>query len=278
MRPPTPLVLTALGILASACSGTTSTAPPTPNGVVQAELTPTAVPVSKGPFTVKLLRFPAGLALVGLDATVHELTVEIKVGGLAPGSTHAARLVASSCAHPGAGPVLHGLDPVVVAANAIAETRTVVKGISETGIPATGWSLIVDRGAAAGGVPTMCGDLDNQVGQTVITVPMGVAPVPGGADPRAAGTVTLSITGGALRVVFDVSGLTPRSTHDAALRKGNCEGEGAVLHPLTPLTADAAGHATATTDIPGIAAIPLDGWFVGVSPTGVLDPVLCANV
>jgi hypothetical protein len=30
--------------------------------------------------------------------------------------------------------------------------------------------------------------------------------------------------------------------------------------------------------VPDVASIPLDGWFVGVSPPSVLDPVLCGNV
>jgi len=270
MRASLPVTLGVLGALAAGCSDATPAV--STSGAAPAASTATPVPTSSGPVPVKLLHFPAGLAVIGLNTEVKQLTVEMKVAGLTPGSTHPARLIDAACGHPGA--VLHPLQALVPDADSIADVSTTVANETDTTIPKAGWSLRVYTGAAE----IMCGDLVNEAGQTVITAGIGVVVPPGGPDPRAVGTATLSIVDGALKVVLDVSGLTPGSAHAAALRKGNCEGERAVLHPLSALAADAAGHATSTTVIPGIATIPLDGWFIGVSPPSLLDPVVCGNV
>jgi hypothetical protein len=271
-----PLALAVLSALATGCSDTSL--PSTSSSTAAVGTSPTPVPTTGGPVPVKLRHFPAGLAVIGLNAAARQLSVEVKVAGLVPGSTHPARLLAGSCGHPGT--LLHALDPLVVGANSIADVSSTVNDVKETEIPRSGWYLAVYRGAAAADQATviMCGDLDNEVRQTVITAGIGVVVPPGGPDPQAAGTGTLSIVDGQLKVVIDATGLTPGSTHPAQIRRGNCEGEGAVLHPLAPLIADATGHAVSTTMVPGITGIPLDQWFVGVSRPAALDPVVCGNV
>jgi hypothetical protein len=268
MRAPLPIALGVLGALATGCGNATPAA--STSGAAPASATATPVPATSGPVTVTLRRFPAGLAVIGLNTESKQLSIEIKVAGLAPESTHPASLVAGGCAHPGA--VLHPLQPLVPDADSIADVTTALPDAIDTAIPRSGWALTVSTGSTE----IMCGDLDNEAGQAVITAGLGVAP--GGPDPKAAGTATLSIVDDGLRVAVDVTGLTPGSTHAAQLRRGNCEGERAVLHALSALTADATGHTTGTTVIPGIAAIPLDGWFVGVSAPATLDPVVCGNV
>jgi hypothetical protein len=270
-----PVALTVLGALAAGCSNGYPL-PTTGAGPTQAA--PTPVPTTTGPVPVKLRHFPVGLAAIGLNTQAKQLTIELKVAGLAPASNHPARLMAGSCAHPGA--LLHALDPVVPGADSIADVTTTVNDARETEIPRSGWYIAVYRGPAAAdqGTTIMCGDLDNEARQTVITAGISVVVPPGGPDPQAAGTATLSIVDGQLKVMIDATGLTPRSTHDAQLRKGNCEGEGAVLHPLAALTADATGHGVSTTMVPGVTGIPLNQWFLGVSQPGVLDPAVCGNV
>lgn len=270
MRAPLPVTLGVLGALAAGCSGAGPAIPA--SGAAPAASTATPIPTTTGPVSVKLRHFPAGLAVIGINDEVKQLTVEVKVAGLAPGSSHPARLITGTCARPGA--VLHPLQPLVPDADSIADVSTNVATVTETAIPRSGWALTVYTGQAE----IMCGDLVNEAGQTVITAGIGVVVPPGGADPQAAGTATLSVAGGALKVVVDVTGLTPGSAHAAQLRRGNCEGERAVLHPLSALTADSAGHAVSTTVIPDVAGIPLNTWFVGVSPPSVLDPVVCGNV
>ncbi len=278
MRPLTPVALAVLGALATGCSDGSSGYPTT--SAAPLAVTQTPVPTSTGPVTVRLRHFPAGLAVIGPNPPVKRLTVEIKAGRVPPGTTHPARLMSGSCGHPGA--LVHALDPLVFASNSIADTTTTVNGVTETEIPATGWYLAVDRGTtpADRGVEVLCGDLENPVRQGVITAGLSAVAPPGGRDPQAAGAATLTIVGGQLKVDVDATGLTAGSTHAVQLRRGNCEGEGAVLHPLGVLTADARGHAVATAMVPGITGIPLDQWFIGVTPQppAVLDPVLCGNV
>jgi hypothetical protein len=278
MRLSLPVALAVLGgLAATGCSDGSSKLPPltgTPGA------TPTPVPTTTGPVQVTLRHFPAGLAVIGLNPSAKQLTVEIRAIGLAPSTTRPARLMSGTCAHPGT--LLHALEPLVFAANSTADTTTTVNGVTETEIPKSGWYLAVYRGTAAAdqGVEVLCGDLDNPVNQSVITAGLGVVVPSGGPDPQAAGAATLTIVGGQLKVTIDATGLTPGSTHAAQLRKGNCEGEGATLHPLEALVADAKGHAVSTTMVPGIAGIPLNQWFMGVTPPqpAALDPVLCGNV
>lgn len=273
-----PIAVALAGGLVTGCSDGSSQVPPLTGTSTGA--TPTAIPTTTGPVPVTLRHFPAGLAVIGLNPSTKQLTVEIRVAGLAPGTTRPARLMSGSCARPGT--LLHALDPLVFAANSVADTTTTVNGVTETVIPQSGWYLAVYRGTAAAdqGVEVLCGDLDNPVSQAVITAGLGVAVPTGGPDPQAAGAGTLTIVGGQLKVTIDATGLTPGSTHAAQLRRGNCEGEGATLHPLEALIADARGHAVSTTMVPGIAGIQLNQWFVGVTPQqpAVLDPVLCGNV
>jgi hypothetical protein len=270
MRALLPVTVGCLGALAGGC-GEAGPAVPA-SGVGAAAATATPVPTTAGPVRTTLRHFPAGLAVVGLTTETGQLSIEVKVAGLSPGSAHDARLIDGTCARPGA--VLHPLQPLVPDADSIADTTTTVANVIQTAIPRAGWSLAVYTGATE----IMCGDLVNEAGQTVITAGIGVVVPPGGPDPMAAGTATLSVTGRGLTVVVDVTGLTPGSLHDAELRRGNCEGQRAVLHPLSALTADRSGHAASTTVIPGVSTIPLDGWFVGVSRPAVLDPVVCGNV
>jgi len=240
----------------------------------------TAAPDTTGPVAVRLRRFPAGLAVVGLERSSRVLTVEIRVAGMAPRSLHPARLLRGGCAQPG--PVVHPLDPLTVDDGGVADTTTTVTGVHEDAIPPAGWSLAVDRGTAAAdqGVAVLCGDVTNTAGQTVTTAGLGAVIPPGGPDPAAAGTATLAISAGGLRVMVDVSGLTPGSVHAGGIRAGACEDEGAAVHVLQPLSADASGHASGTTLIPGVAAIPLGRWFVDVEgpEAGTPAPVLCANI
>jgi hypothetical protein len=275
MRTRVPFMLAVLGTLASGCG---DAAPGVTGSEAAAAAGPTPVPTVTGPLDVRFHRFPAGLAVIGLNSAAQQLSIEIKVGGLTPGSTHAARLLSGSCAHPG--PQLHPLQPLLMGGDSIADVHSIVSDVSDRAIPDSGWHLAVyaDASASEGATPLMCGDLTNEAEQTVVTAGIGVFVPPGGPDPGAAGTATLRVVGGRLQVVLDVGGLTPGSTHAAQLRRGNCEGEGAVLHPLDRLVADARGHAVSTTLISGISRFPLDRWFVAVSPLATLDPVVCGNV
>jgi hypothetical protein len=232
-----------------------------------------------GPVTVRLRHLPAGIAVVGLDADTRHLDVEVRMVGLVPGSSHAAALREGDCARPGA--VLHPLQAMVADARGVADVRSRVGGVAESEIPAGGWQLTVD--AAAPSVPLACGEVTNTANATAVSAGLGPVDPPGSPDRDAAGTATLEVAGGGLTVTLDVTGLVPGSRHAADIRAGTCESEAAgVVHVLPPLTADATGHALATTRVPGVPAIPAGVWYVEVPRTGAapgaIAPLVCGNV
>lgn len=101
------------------------------------------------------------------------------------------------------------------------------------------------------------------------------------------GTATLSWDSSSktLTVKVTLTGLAPSSIHPEHIHTGSCANQGAVLHPLAMLNADAHGDATATTTIPNVAAgIPASGWYVnvhngpGLSPADQFLPIVCGDV
>jgi hypothetical protein len=108
---------------------------------------------------------------------------------------------------------------------------------------------------------------------------------PGSPDQAATGRATLGIVNGALRVTLDISGLAPNSSHTAHIHLGSCEAEGPVFKPLNAVVADASGHASVTTVVSNVLAIPSRTWYVNVhravnvsaSQTD-FDPILCGDV
>jgi hypothetical protein len=72
--------------------------------------------------------------------------------------------------------------------------------------------------------------------------------------------------------------------HAAHIHAGSCESQGAVVHPLTTVAADASGNANVTTTIDNVSSIPSSGWYVNVhhstdlsTQTG-FNPIACGNV
>ena len=101
------------------------------------------------------------------------------------------------------------------------------------------------------------------------------------------GTATLSWDPAtkALTVKITLSGLAPNSTHPSHIHTGSCAHQGAVLHPLQNIVADATGSATATTTISNVTAgIPASGWYVnvhngpGLTTTDQFLPIVCGDV
>ncbi len=101
------------------------------------------------------------------------------------------------------------------------------------------------------------------------------------------GTATLNWDPGSktLTVKVTLTGLAPSSIHPEHIHTGSCANQGAVLHPLAMLSADAHGDATATTPIPNVTSgIPASGWYVNVhngpalSPADQFLPIVCGDV
>ena len=88
-----------------------------------------------------------------------------------------------------------------------------------------------------------------------------------------------------LTVKITLTGLAPSSTHPSHIHTGSCSNQGAVVHPLQNIVADATGNATVTTMVPNITnGIPASGWYVnvhngpGLSPDEQFLPIVCGDV
>jgi CHRD domain len=89
----------------------------------------------------------------------------------------------------------------------------------------------------------------------------------------------------ALTVKITLSGLAPSSTHPSHIHTGSCSNQGAVVHPLQNIVADATGNATVTSTISNVMnGIPASGWYVnvhngpGLSPDEQFLPIVCGDV
>jgi hypothetical protein len=229
-----------------------------------------------------LLHTPTGLAQLHYDSSSQQLTVSVWLMGLAPNSTHPAHIHLGVCTSNG--PIRYPLKNVVANAKGQAAMSTVLAGVAG-GIPAGGWYLNVHNG------PTLatpeqasaiaCGVIFNpHRGNDVLTL-LGATPDP---NQHASGLTRLSLTGHDLTVSIDVTGLAPNSRHAAHVHAGTCFSSGGVLYDLSPLVADAQGHASKTVVFHDVASIPTLGWDVNVhlgtdlsTQTGY-DPILCGVV
>ncbi len=275
--------LIALGALA-ACGGTTST------GGTQTTTSTTPTVTSA---TVALHHVPTGQATLAYNTATKSLTVELNLTGLAPGSTHPAHIHSGLCEKQGA--VLYPLNPIVADAKGVADSVTVVPNIAEGGIPNGTWYVNVHNGPGLSPnsqfEPIVCGDVANTNKGTFEVVKLTDGPTPAttpffsSADQTASGTANLSITAGSLEVMIDVSGLEPSSSHAVHIHKGSCASQGAVVHALPPLTADATGHATLSATVTGVSAIPEGVWYLNIHRVTTIatgqtdfDPILCGDI
>ena len=136
--------------------------------------------------------------------------------------------------------------------------------------------------AACGGSSTGSGSSSSSTTTTTtpVTAKASLMHVP-------VGTATLNWdpTSKTLMVKVSLTGLAPNSIHPEHIHTGSCAKQGAVLHPLAMLNADAHGNATATTTIPNVVGgIPASGWYVnvhngpGLSPADQFLPIVCGDV
>ncbi|GAC1654947.1 MAG: hypothetical protein NVS4B12_27180 [Ktedonobacteraceae bacterium] len=112
-----------------------------------------------------------------------------------------------------------------------------------------------------------------QAKATLMHVPTGMA------------TLNWDPSSKSLTVKVTLTGLAPSSIHPEHIHTGSCVNQGAVLHPLTNLMADASGNTTATTTIPNVASgIPASGWYVnvhngpGLTTADQFLPIVCGDV
>ena len=267
-------------LLLAACGGSTSTPPSS---------TPTATSsTSSTTAAVTLKHVPNGTADLSWDPSNHTLTVKLSLVGLAPKSIHPAHIHTGSCSNQGA--VVHPLQNVVADEHGIASVNSTITNVMQ-GIPASGWYVNVHNGPGLSTtdqfLPIVCGDVSNSSTSTTaaqsVNVTLTAAPN-ASTGQSAQGTTQLTLSGGTLTVKLTISGLAPNSVHPAHIHSGSCESQGAVVYPLTNVTADVSGNATVTTTIPNVSSIPGSGWYVnvhrgpGLSTQTEFDPIACGNV
>ena len=275
--------LIALGALAACGSSTT-------NGGTPATGSPVPTVTSA---TVALRHVPNGQATLAYNTGTKALTVEINLTGLAPGSIHPAHIHSGLCEKQGA--VLYPLNNIIADAKGDADSVTVVPNIAGGVIPNGAWYVNVHNGPGLSPdsqfEPIVCGDVANTNSGTFEVVKLSDGPSPAAAptfsspDQTASGTANLNIKSGALVVTIDVSGLEPSSSHAVHIHKGSCASQGAVVHALPPLTADATGHATLTATVSGVSSIPEGVWYLNIHRVTAIatgqtdfDPILCGDI
>lgn len=227
---------------------------------------------------VTLQHEPRGEAKLTLAG--HKLIVAITLTGLAPNSTHPAHIHGmGNCASNS--PVIYPLKNVVAYTGGTASVTSTVEGVPS--IPASGWYVNVHNGPALTPPdqfsPIACGEVKG--GSNEVTVPLQKG---SGPSQAASGTAALSLAHGPLTVKITMSGLAPNSAHAAHIHVGSCTHQGAVVHPLTNVTADGDGNATSSTTVAGVTSIPSGQWYVNVhgstnvnTQTG-FDPIACGSV
>ncbi len=268
----------AAALILAGCGGGSTSAPAS---------TPTATSASSGTTAHATLKhMPNGMATVSFDLARQSLTVKISLIGLAPNSTHPAHIHSGSCANQGT--VVYPLKDVVADAHGVGTSTTMIQSVT---VPASGWYLNVHNGPGLTPseqfLPIVCSDLNtaslSAPPSSSLNVPLDAAPG-SSASETASGTAQLALSGSTLTVKLTLSGLAPNSSHAAHIHSGSCESQGAVVHPLSTVTADASGNATVTTTINNVSSIPSSGWYVNVHYSTALstqtgfDPIACGNV
>ena len=227
---------------------------------------------------------PRGTATLSWNSESENLTVTIKLFGLAGNSTHPAHIHGGDCDDNG--PIVYPLNNVVANAAGDATVTTVIHEV-EGGIPDGAWYVNVHNGPglmpAAQFDPIACGNVLNPARANSVVVSLGSTTAP---NQAASGSARLTLSGETLTVVVTVSGVVPDSVHPAHIHAGSCESQlpGSIVYPLNSLVGDANGNAKSRTVINDVESIPQDAWYVNVhrstdltTQTG-FDPIACGNV
>ena len=231
---------------------------------------------------------PRGSVTLQWQERTENLTVTIRLFGLAANSTHPAHIHLGDCDDNG--PILYPLNNVVADAAGDASVTTVIPEV-EDGIPTSGWYVNVHNGPGLSTPtqfdPIACGNVVNPNASShedqMVKVFLGATTTP---NQAAFGSAQLRISGDDLIVKVVVHNLVPGSSHAAHIHVGSCESQlpGNVLYPLNPVVGDANGTGVSVTVIEGVTSIPEDAWYVNVhrstdlsTQTG-FDPIACGDV
>ena len=262
-------------LLLVACGGGATSAPPS------------SATSSAASTSVTLRHMPYGTADLSWNPSNRTLMGRFSLFGLSPSSTHPTQIYMGSCNS--LGNVIYTLSNVVADGHGVANTTST--NSVPSGIPATGWAIVVHNGpglsTADQSLPILCADVANAHPSPTTTqsvhIVMQSAPR-SSAGETVNGMTQLTLSGSTLTVKLTVSGLEPNSSHAAHIHTGSCASQGPVIYPLSTVTANAQGNSSTTTTIPKVTSIPSSGWYVNVhhsanisTQTGY-DPIACGDV
>jgi hypothetical protein len=233
---------------------------------------------------VTMMPMPEGKVTLGRDGS-GQLTAEMSVFGLTPGSAHSVVLQ-------GSGGVLATFSTLT--ANGVGQASATLTSTYTGSIP-SGSRVVLRNGPGTAHPVTVepiaqTAPLSGTGPQTLTAVEVSAQ---GKNFGTPAGTAKLSYNAGAqtLTITVNASGLTP-GPHAAHVHVGSCQDQGPVAYMLMDLTANSAGKIVdETRTLSGVTtAIPINGWYLnlhqGTSKTIVKNgvpaiafrPLLCANV
>jgi hypothetical protein len=108
------------------------------------------------------------------------------------------------------------------------------------------------------------------VGSTIVLEPVG--------GSGFAGDVTLLDRGGQVGMLVILTGTPGNTSHPGHIHRGSCASIGSVVEPLEPITTDATGSGSMTTDLAISRDALLDGGHVVVYHAAGGAPAACAGM
>lgn len=104
---------------------------------------------------------------------------------------------------------------------------------------------------------------------------VAMSPIGGGS---ATGEAIVTPAGEQTEVSVTLNGLEANATHPGHIHEGSCDAVGAVIVPLTPITADASGSGTMTTTVALRADTVMAGGHIVVYHDPGGTPMVCGAV
>ena len=243
-----------------------------------------AVPHSPASASLRLRAMPAGTVAFGKDGK-GQLTAQVAMMGLTPGSAHSVELVTPGHSAPVA------FSPLTAASTG--EAKATLTSTFTGDVPQGSKLLIhLGQGSTGMGRETIAeagplaarGSGTNRL--TAVEEQGGVS----WGTPHGQATLSYSAASQTLTVTVEASGLSP-GRHAAHIHVGSCRSQGPVKYPLTDLVADQHGVVARTVQVfRNVAAVPAHGWYLNIhqgnstnivsngQPTIRFRPLLCANI
>jgi len=237
---------------------------------------------------ITLKHDPSGTTTLSWNPENEELTVNIKLTGLAPNSPHAAHIHAGNCNIDGS--VVYPLNPIVADAKGEVVSETTIEHV-KNGIPASGWYINVHNGVnmatSIDKTPISCGNISNpnastkSVQSVQVTMQGTIAP-----NEAANGKAEVIAENGKPALKITLTGLQPGSTHVSHIHAGSCAAQGPVVTMLNPVFADAKGNGTSITTLSQVPYSP-NGLYVNVhagatmaelGQSTLFNPIACGNL